>query len=849
MSHQGNQQLPSKEANYLRQIVKFYELKQYKKGIKTADQILKKFPEHGETLALKGLILNCLDKKKEAYDHVTRGLRSDVKSHVCWHVYGLLHRSDRDYKKAISCYTNALKHDKDNIQILRDLALLQIQMRDLVGFLDTRYRLLQLRPGNRNNWIAFSAGHYLNKNYEVAVQVLTAYEGTLEDIPKEEAYEHSELLMFKCKVLEEMQKYDDALNLLQTSKSMIKDRLGVLETEARLYTSTNQTERAQSHYRMLVDIMPDNYEYHQGLRSSFGIDHAFDQSPSEETLRRLEEMYQEFAEKHPYSDTCRRIPLDFKEGDAFVEAAREYVKTFLLKGIPSLFSDLKPLYSNQEKALALQNLFEGLSETLEQSNGDADPVLKSNPQCMLWIHHYLAQHYDVMGDTELALKHVDAAIEHTPTVSEVYDVQSKILKHAGDLPGAFMAADLGRKLDLADRYLNSIAVKACFRAGRIEEADDLAALFTKDEDQLINLVEMQCLWYEISCGDAHFRKRNFGKALKKYIAVGKHFDDFVDDQFDFHGYCIRKMTLRAYIDMLHMEDKIYNEASYAKAAGGAIRCYLSLHDDESLRQRPNQDTPEVDPDLKPKEKKKENPNAHKKGQPPPVKEDPDPDGVELASASSPLNEATKFVTMLRSYASEKLDSQALGFEVYFRKERMLLALSCVQRAMKIAGRKHPTVHSMIIRLCKTVSEKKDKTEVEDVSPAGQILSEGISELLQGKTVQQYNQHYLETEADSGIVHRAVAVEMLVILDPEHKQQHMAYLMKGTRERPSLKECEQVHRMLLGPVLQSVDVAEEWKRRCAEWYPRSSYFDGPLMTHITEPEKPNEKLKDPPKSAE
>lgn len=88
MSQQGNQQLPSKEANWLRQIVKFYELKQYKKGIKTADQILKKFPAHGETLALKGLTLNCLDKKVEAYDYVTRGLRADVKSHVCWHVYG-----------------------------------------------------------------------------------------------------------------------------------------------------------------------------------------------------------------------------------------------------------------------------------------------------------------------------------------------------------------------------------------------------------------------------------------------------------------------------------------------------------------------------------------------------------------------------------------------------------------------------------------------------------------------------------------------------------------------------------------------------------------------------------------
>lgn len=50
--------------------------------------MLKKFPEHGETLAMKGLILNCQEKKEEAYDFTKRGLRHDVKSHVCWHVFG-----------------------------------------------------------------------------------------------------------------------------------------------------------------------------------------------------------------------------------------------------------------------------------------------------------------------------------------------------------------------------------------------------------------------------------------------------------------------------------------------------------------------------------------------------------------------------------------------------------------------------------------------------------------------------------------------------------------------------------------------------------------------------------------
>lgn len=36
-----------------------------------------------ETLAMKGLTLNCLGRKEEAYEFVRRGLRNNLKSHVC----------------------------------------------------------------------------------------------------------------------------------------------------------------------------------------------------------------------------------------------------------------------------------------------------------------------------------------------------------------------------------------------------------------------------------------------------------------------------------------------------------------------------------------------------------------------------------------------------------------------------------------------------------------------------------------------------------------------------------------------------------------------------------------------
>ena len=127
MSSSNTQVLPQKEAAVFKTIVvrlvswrhcchlmhfwqKFYETKQYKKGLKAADSILKKYPEHGtcllitfllphcclfqgETLAMKGLTLNCMDRKQEAYDFVRLALKKKMLSHVCWHVYGLLYRS------------------------------------------------------------------------------------------------------------------------------------------------------------------------------------------------------------------------------------------------------------------------------------------------------------------------------------------------------------------------------------------------------------------------------------------------------------------------------------------------------------------------------------------------------------------------------------------------------------------------------------------------------------------------------------------------------------------------------------------------------------------------------------
>lgn len=56
----------------------------------------------------------------------------------------------------------------------------------------------------------------------------------------------------------------------------------------------------------------------------------------------------------------------------------------------------------------------------------------------------------------------------------------------------------------------------------------------------------------------------------------QHFAEIIDDQFDFHTYCMRKMTLRSYMGLLRLEDVLRAHPFYFKAARCAIQVYLHL---------------------------------------------------------------------------------------------------------------------------------------------------------------------------------------------------------------------------------------------------------------------------------
>lgn len=61
---------------------------------------------------MKGLVITHMGKREEGLDLVKKGVRLDLTSHICWHVFGLIQKEDKKYEEALKSYTQALKYDK-----------------------------------------------------------------------------------------------------------------------------------------------------------------------------------------------------------------------------------------------------------------------------------------------------------------------------------------------------------------------------------------------------------------------------------------------------------------------------------------------------------------------------------------------------------------------------------------------------------------------------------------------------------------------------------------------------------------------------------------------------------------
>ncbi|RDW33985.1 NMDA receptor-regulated protein 1-domain-containing protein [Yarrowia lipolytica] len=740
-----------------KQCLTLYEKKEYAEAIKRADHILTQKPDHGETLAVKGLCRYHQDSPVEGRSLINAGMKNDPESYIIWHVLALLERSEKNYHAALKAYQKSLTIDPSNQNVLRDLSLMQIQTREYEPLVITRRKQLTDKPEIRANWTGLAVALFLKGDYATAARTLAAYEESApEKEPKDKTQsddiENCELALFRNKCLIEAKEYDLALKDLEelenkTSKRHIPDQQSILEHRCDIYIRQGKTKDAQRLTRVLLRRNPHDRALYRQLEKVLGI---------QDNNQLKSVMYKKLAQKYPRSDCPRSMPLEFLEGQAFDEAADAYVSTLIHRRVPSAFMNVKHLYKNPAKALSIgaiaQRIFDGATEDL---SGASD---------FLWSACFLAQHFSKLGDQNKALKFIDNAIEHTPTLVELHLTRAKILKRMGAVNKGAEAANAARELDLQDRYLNTKAAKYTLRANNaddIEQAIKLISMFTRNDTSgtgVQDLHDMQGYWFLSELARRQRRNGDGPLALKRHKAALNVFSEFEHEQLDFHLYALRKGTMNAYIDMLQWEDKLYKSKKFIRSTRGIIETYIALWDT-----KPDCGCGAVVPGsfplkavdynasttVKKKKKKKTNEgSAEAKQNPnglptPEHRHDADPEGLKLVKNVDLLETALVHAKKL----AEVGDSLGLVFqaEIYLRQNKYMLALQSLNK-LKASDAASPYA-SVLAKVAEAQLNGDDST----------------AQNLKDMTLKMLPKLFNETESD------AVATARLAFSVPSYKE--------------------------------------------------------------------------------
>jgi N-alpha-acetyltransferase 15/16, NatA auxiliary subunit len=214
-----------------------------------------------------------------------------------------------------------------------------------------------------------------------------------------------------------------------------------------------------------------------------------------------------FASSYPRASVPKRLALDVAEGEEFKSRVAAYIIAGLERGVPSLFVDIKGLYVNEDKLLAVEEVVKGLRRKLEtgeglSGEGESDWSIRlakrilshisiivdvgSPPTALLWLYYFLALHFahpsHPCPDYLQSLGLLSLAEAHTPTLPEISMARALIYKRAGDPEAAARAMEDARSLDGQDRFLNGKAGKYWLRAGDVTRASETFGMFTKVGD-------------------------------------------------------------------------------------------------------------------------------------------------------------------------------------------------------------------------------------------------------------------------------------------------------------------------------------------------------------------------------
>ena len=433
---------------------------------------------------------------------------------------------ERNWNESAKAFANALKQDTDNVQLLRELELMQYLGRDLDGLCDTTRRLVTLKPGQAGHWHAFAVAMHLNGHHAFATDICSVWLQMKEDndpfYAKIGSVEKTQFHLFLARVIDAAHGADAALAHLAKYEAIVWDKTGLWQARAQLYGKLERREDEAACYRTLLDeVNAENLDYFTALRAALSLPRDGERLDDAQCAQWLAEL-ERVAAVQPRAALPPRLALrciasnDGEANDAdFTRRADALARPLLRKGVAAAYSALGDATASAPRRVAqLTALVDSYVEALRSGGRFPDAAADSKPELpsvLFWALYLRAQCAMAVGDIEATLKWLDEAEAHTPTVIELFSFRALVLKRAGDLDGAFEEREKARRMDLADRYLNNKSAKYALRAGRRKTATKLLGMFTKQgDDPERYLHDMQCTWFELEAAACHYRAGEIG---------------------------------------------------------------------------------------------------------------------------------------------------------------------------------------------------------------------------------------------------------------------------------------------------------------------------------------------------
>lgn len=154
---------------------------------------------------------------------------------------------------------------------------------------------------------------------------------------------------------------------------------------------------------------------------------------------------------------------------------------------------------------------------------------------------------------------------------------------------------------------------------------------------------------------------------------------------------------------------------------------------------------------------------------------------KLARPENPLEKGIEFLKPLQLLATENIETHMLAFELYYRKNKVLLMLQSIKRARAI-DRDDAQLHLNLVKFSKVLQSLKNSEQNDYVKT---VIEKEIVSLFDGKSAKVLNENVLKQHGDS-FIHVFNVAKAMYVLDSSTKEQAVKLVVDYPMEKLTLQ---------------------------------------------------------------